>query len=483
MWRVGLIVLAGLAIVCGFGGYFGTQVAEKVAEGREPQAKQVLIDRVARADLTRSVSAPGAIEPLRIVQISAQVQARVVELPFEEGDFVEEGQIVVRLDDEDIQARMRSAQARLLGAQAAEQRSQIAVETAKSSQQSDQAQFESAQARLREAAIELERSMSLVETKDVAQSELDSAQAAFDQAQAGVASARAALAIAEQSIRRAEADLTQARANVLDAEAFVAQIEKDIDNTVIRSPISGTVTTLNAEVGELVVVGILNNPSTVILEIADLSKMLLRARVDEQGVAFVEVGQPAEILVNADTSKPLTGTVEFVGLQLKQWRDGTNYFDAEILVDPAALLADDAVELRSGLNATARIDVEPVENVLRVPSQAVLSRRIDELPRELRSSELVNPERTFAQVVYLKDGNTAKATPVSVGISDLASTTILAGLGEGDEVIVGPFRLLDGLRDGDDIRLQDDEDDEPAVAQSEQSAEQPNAEEQVSGGA
>lgn len=452
MWRVGLLVLGGLAIVCGGGGYFAMQIAETVASGRESEAKEVLVERVARADLTRSVSAPGGIEPLRIVQISAQVQARVVELPFDEGDLVEEGQVVVRLDDEDIQARLSSAKARLLGAQAAEQRSEIAVESARSSLQSDEAQFESAQSRLREAAAELERSQSLASSGDVPQSELDRAQTAFDQARAGVGSARAAVEIAEQAIRRAQADLTQSRANVLDAEAFVTQVEKDLDNTVIRSPISGTVTTLNAEVGELVVVGILNNPSTVILEIADFSKMLLRARVDEQGVAFVEKGQPAEIIVNADPSRPLPGTVEFVGLQLKQWRDGTNYFDAEIMVDPESLTERNAVELRSGLNATARIDVETVQDALRVPSQAVLSRRIDELPDAVQASGLVDRQRTFAQVVYIYDAGEARATPVTVGISDLSHTTILSGLEEGAEVIVGPFRLLDGLRDGDAIR-------------------------------
>lgn len=449
MWRAGLLVLGGLAIVCGGGGYFATQIAETVAKGQEPKAKEVMLEKVVRAGLTRSVSAPGGIEPLRIVQISAQVQARVVELPFDEGDLVEEGQVVVRLDDEDIQARLSSAKARLLGAQAAEQRAEIAVETARSSLQSDEAQLESAQSRLREAAAEFERTQSLIASGDVPQSELDRAQTAFDQARAGVGTARAAVDIAEQAIRRAQADLTQSRANVLDAEAFVAQVEKDLDNTVIRSPISGTVTTLNAEVGELVVVGILNNPSTVILEIADFSRMLLRARVDEQGVAFVEKGQPAEIIVNADPSRPLPGTVDFVGLQLKQWRDGTNYFDAEIMVDPGALTERNAVELRSGLNATARIDVETVENALRVPSQAVLSRRIDELPDGAQQSPLVDRERTFAQVVYIYDNGEARATPVRVGISDLSHTTIVEGLSEGDEVIVGPFRLLDELRDGD----------------------------------
>jgi len=86
-----------------------------------------------------------------------------------------------------------------------------------------------------------------------------------------------------------------------------------------------------------------------------------------------------------------------------------------------------------------------------VPSQAVLDRRVEILPPQVRESELVDRSRTFASVVYVLEAGKAKTRPVRAGVSDLTDTVILEGLEEGARVIVGPFRVLRDLEDGKQV--------------------------------
>ena len=115
------------------------------------------------------------------------------------------------------------------------------------------------------------------------------------------------------------------------ANANITRAEKDLENTVITAPFDGVVTKLNAEEGELVVVGTLNNAGSVIMEIADLSVMLLKAKIDEANVAFVKDEQKARVFVNAFPTMPLVGTVQHVGLKKEIDKDGTAYFLTDIL--------------------------------------------------------------------------------------------------------------------------------------------------------
>ena len=388
---------------------------------RQEESSIVRLEEVSRNDVTRSVSAPGLVEPRTKVEISAQVSARIVALPFEEGDRVREGEVVVRLDAEDLTARLEAAKAR---------------------QKAQEARLRGSQADLAVALSDFGRKKELHDTGDISDVAYEQSENRYNQAVA--------------TVEMSTADVEIARAQIIEAE-------RDLANAVISSPIDGVITTLNAEVGELVVVGTLNNAGSIILEIANLSDMLLMARVDESNIAQVEAGQEATVYVNAYRDEPFFGAVERVGLERRRWTDGTFYYEAEIKLQDSPDRS-----LLSGLSATAEISVQELRDVLVVPSQAVLDRRIDELPKPTveGAEEIVDPRKTFASVVYIIEGGKARAVPVSVGPSDLAETVILAGLSEGDQVISGPFKTIVDMADGELVRDEDEVEAEEAAAEA-----------------
>ncbi len=405
-WLVGTFLV--FVLICGGAGvYVATNKGAReklIALIPKPPPTKVRLEKVAKGDVVRRVNAPGAIEPKTKVQISSQVSARVEQLPFREGDTVPAGELVVKLDAREFQARLEQAQAGL---------------------RAQEAQLLGAQANLTQAKADYDRAETLFGSKDIAKAELDTALAAFQRAQSQVKTT-------EHNIEVARAQITQA--------------QKDLENCTIRSPIHGRVVKLSAEVGELVLVGTLNNPSSVIMEIADLDNMLMNARVDEANIASVAKGQSCRIYINAYPDTAFEGVVERVGLKREIDRDGTGYFEVEIIVKPR-----EGVTLASGLTSNVDIEVQTVPGVLKIPSQAIVDRRIDELPARLKDHPLVDRTKAFARVVYtLKDGK-ASAVPVRTGASDLTHTVIAEGLKEGEAVITGPFKVLTKLAEGDNV--------------------------------
>lgn len=418
--------MAGLlicALGCAVGGYFiGTspeiqKFVRELVPGQKPT--QVRIGTVAPGELTRTVAAPGQIEPKTSVKISAQVSARIIALPFRENDVVKKGDVIVRLDARDLAALLDASRANLRG---------------------EQSRLEGAQAALTRARQDRDRVKKLAQSGDVAQSALEQAESAYLQA--------------VSNVRTSESAIEAARAQIIRSE-------KDLENTTIVSPIDGTITRLDAEVGELVVVGTLNSAGSVIMEIADLSSMVLKARVDESNIVPVKPGQVAKIFINAFGDRAFKGSVERVELQRKVDRDNTGYFEVWIPVD-----LEKGQTLQSGLTANCEIGVEIFSNVLVVPSQAVVDRKVDELPAGMGQNPLIAQGSAYARVVFTlvrdeseapKDaGKQGKAdseprykvaiVPVKTGSSDLTRTVILAGLKGGEKIVVGPFKVLQGLK-------------------------------------
>ncbi len=366
--------------------------------GKADAGLLVMMEPAELGDVVRTVSAPGSIEPRTNVQISSQVSARVLALPFREGDRVEAGDVLVRLEPQTLVAVLDSARAGMKG---------------------QQARLGGAEARLINARLEFERIRALHETGDVTRADLE---------------------MAEANYLQAESDKLALEHGIEQAQAQIDQAEKDLENTVIASPIDGIVTALNAEVGETVIVGTTNNPGSVIMEVADLSSMLLKAAVDEANIAPIRVGQEAKIFINAYPDREYRGTVRQIGLRRNVAQDGTGTFEVEIEME-----LGEGETLYSGLTATTEIAVEHFLDTVRVPSQAVLDRRVDDLPAGVRTGPLVDVNKTFARVVYrVVDGKTV-VTPVRAGASDLTHTQIVEGLDAGEVIVTGPFRVLTTL--------------------------------------
>jgi HlyD family secretion protein len=411
-----LVVLVGLIAVVGGGAMLaGPQLGHMLSDLKPvPVGTAVRVQALEPTTLVEFVSAPGTVEPHTKVEISSQVSARIEALPVDDGDEVRKGQVIARLDDRDLQAALVAAKARRDG-----EESRLSSETARLSGLSSNLVF---------ARKELERMQSLHSTGDVARKSLDDAELRVQETESNVEATKFTISVIESSLAAAESDIKRA--------------QDGLDNTVIVSPMDGTVTAVHMEVGEQVL-GTFNNIGTPIMTVADLSRMILKAEVAESDIASVEVGQSAKIHINAYPNIAFGGTVTQIALQRTTSSDGTGVFETEVEIDLAGR------RIRSGHEANVDIEIATHEGMV-VESQAIVERLVEELPDELRSGHpLVDYSKRTTTVVYRIVDDMSTCTPVRVGPSDLTRTLVLEGLGEGDDVITGPYKVLEKIKDGE----------------------------------
>ena len=308
---------------------------------------------------------------------------------------------------------------------------------------SEQERMASPNSQLANARATLERQETLFKTGDVSRADLDDVIARVRDLEAQIASAKEGLSVIESSLAAAEADIERAR--------------ELLKKTTIKAPIDGQITELNAEPGELVVVGTMNNAGTKVLTIADLGSVRLKSKVAESDVARVKAGQAATVRVNAYRNREFKASVERVALARgteqsfgsSSGASGSGqggWFKCEVKLDLA-----DGETLLSGLAANVDIVVNRSEGLL-VPSQSLLEKKLDDLPKDIAESPLVDKVRKKAIVIVRMVDGKAVLTPVKTGASNLADTMILDGVSDGDVVVTGPYRVLERLKQGDAIR-------------------------------
>jgi len=426
-----IVIIVLLVVVSGA----GMAIRAKIKGPRKTTV--VRLENAKRGELIEFVSAPGEIEPKTKVDISAKVSARIIELPYDEGDTVTCGDpdanppvpasVLVRLDAKDLESRLTSAEAGR-----AAQVAHLEVENARI--ESQRASLTGLDASVKQAQRDLVRQKGLLESKDVAQ-------AAFDQTQATYDELKSRYEANKHTLKSAVLNLVVLEHNLEVADAGIAQAREALSHTTITSPIDGVVTRLDAEVGEMVIMGTMNNPGTVIMVVGDLSKMLIVAQIDESDVGKLEVGQKAAVHIDAFTDSEFTGEVDSIALSHDWSSTMTKYYRTEILLDATE------EKLYSGLSAHVEVETNKNVDVLKVPAQAVLGREVDTLPLDIReNSAEVDTSKTFATVVYRYIDGKAVVTPVKIGQSDLTHIIIESGITEEDKIIVGPYKVLESIK-------------------------------------
>ncbi|MBN1125331.1 MAG: efflux RND transporter periplasmic adaptor subunit [Sedimentisphaerales bacterium] len=412
-------------------------------KGPDSQAGTVVrMEEVQPADLQEFVSAPGEIEPKTKVDISAKVSARVVELPFEEGQEVTAGDpntnppippsILVRLDSKDAESRLRRIVAGFNSEKAQ-------IEVQKANLAASEANLKGTEVTLEQYLRDFERQEQLLESQDISQSTFDEAKQRYEQLRAQYESEK-------QRIEASKLQLIVSEYNLEAQRAAVEEAQEALSYTTITAPMDGIITRINVEVG-MVVTGTIQNPGTVIMTVADLSKMLIVAQVDEADIGKLAVGQRAEVRVQAYWDQRFEGVVDNIALTHDMSRTGAKYYRTEIL------LQGDVSKLYSGLTADVDIFTEKYADIIKVPSQAVLSRKVDDLPLDIREGNPnVDMAKNDCMVVYrILDAKTV-VTPVTIGPSDMTHIIIRSGLNPGDKVVVGPYKVLDGIKHDQKVR-------------------------------
>lgn len=386
--------------------------------------QKVRMEKASELPLIETISAPGEIIPNVKVDMSAEVSARILELPFREGERVSKGDVVVRLDDRQFVAAMESAIARRDG-----EKHRLDAELAR---------IKGPMSSLENAKAILARQQALYETGDIAKQALEDAEVRVRDLEATVDASKHNISVIESSLAGAEADINQA--------------QEAVDKTIMKSPMDGMITQLNAEIGELVMVGTMNNAGTVILTVGDLSKVKMNAKVNEADIARVARDQVAHVRINAYRDEVFEGRV--VKVPLQRTNDllggssggGSGYFKVEIEIDPK-----EGRQVLSGLACNVDIEIAAHKGLV-VPSQAVLDRPIDDMPSEVtKDNPLVDRQRRTTSVVFRVVDGKAVLTPVKTGPSNLTSTMIVAGIKLGDTIVTGPYKALEKLKHQDAV--------------------------------
>ena len=407
-----VLILGGLVIAGAF--IAGPRIQAGLSGfAPKPQGTKVRMETARLGKLVETIKAPGQIEPRTKVDISAEVAARVEALPFREGEVVKKGDVIVRLDDREFRASLESSQARRDGEQYR--------------LQSEQSRLTGLLNTLNYARRQLERHQALYDSGDLARKDLDDSLERVEDLQAQIDSAKYAISVIESSLAGAKADISRA------SEA--------LSKTVIAAPMDGVITALNAEVGEVVLMGTMNNPGTVIMTVADLSRMILNAEVSESDIAKIAQGQTARVHINAYRDQVYSGTVTQVALQRTQTQlDQTGYFKTEVEIDLRGQ------RILSGLMANVDIEIATHEGLV-VESQSIVDRLVEELPDEVkRDNPLVDRSKKSTTVLYRVVNGKTVCTAVKRGPSDDTHSIVLSGLNDGDVVVVGPFKALEKLK-------------------------------------
>jgi HlyD family secretion protein len=408
-----IFVLAAVVVIA------GQDVAKWFPSGGDSaDGTAVRLEKAGVQPLVETISAPGEIIPNVKVDISAEVSARIVELPYRDGERVKKGDLVVRLDDRQFVAAMQSATARRDGE--------------KHRLDAEMARIKGPQSSLENAKQYMERQRALFESGDIAKQALEDAEARVRDLEATVNATKHNISVIESSLAAAEADIAQAK--------------EAVDKTTISAPMDGMITALNAEIGELVMVGTMNNAGTVIMTIGDLSKVKMNAKVNEADIARVARDQIAHVRINAYRDEVFEGRVVKVPLQrtndlLSGSSGGAGYFKVEIEIEPK-----EGRQILSGLACNVDVEIKTHQG-LSVPSQAVLDRNVEDIPADVaKDNPLIDRQRRTTSVVFRVVDGKAKLTPVKTGASNLTATLVTAGVAEGDEIIVGPYKVLEKLK-------------------------------------
>lgn len=391
-----------------------------VISRRDNGSVEVEVERAVRNSRFLSyVTASGEIVATRYADIGSDLMGKVTHLPVSEGEPVKKGQLLARIDP--VQARTDlTAAEELVRALEAEESAGI--------QEVERSRFQvaRAEASLREARINLERLQKLFADGVAPRAELDTVQATYDTVEADLSAARAGLELAEKTLQAAGRRVRQAKAQRERAQDLFSKTE-------IRSPIDGVVSRLQVREGEMVVIGIQNQPGTTLMTISDLSGINAEVKVAEADILRIEPGQRAEIVLDAVPAKVFGGEVIEVGTSALP-TVGTGVATREFRV--VIRMEDPDPGMRPGLTCDAEILTTELENVLTVPLQSVV----------LRQREGV--EQTG---VFLAGDGKAEFTPVRAGVIG-GLEIVVEGIDEGAPVITGPYQVLRDLKDGSRIR-------------------------------
>ncbi len=405
-------VLIGVAAGIVLAGLIVGNVLKNKGKATEVQAEAAKVQTV-----VSKVRAPGTIQAERTVKISATTMGQVSRLAVKEGDHVTKGQFLLALDDEQLRASLNEAQASVA---------------------SSEARLRLSEASLQQAEATYKRNQTLAKSSLVSSQELENS---------------------ETQMRTARAERDANREFVHQAREAVRRAKDQLSKTVFDAPISGTVTELNVEVGEMAVIGTMNQPGTVLLTISDMSQMEIWADVDEADIVNVRNGQEVKITVDALPDTSFRGRVRDIAASgSNQAAIGT---EAKTNFTVKISFVDAVPEVKPGMSGDVDITTATKANALTVPIQAVVSRKPGDLVmrakgRRAKKAEDENSGKAEKdRIGVFVVGKDTKVTfhDVRTGLLGDTDFEVVGDVKKGDRVVTGPYKTLRTLKVGTKVKV------------------------------
>ena len=469
-----------------------------------PEVTVVKIDL--RPELRSTVTSSGEVRPIQFMNLTSEVQGRIEEIYVKEGQMVNKGDPLVRLDPNQLesstdaqlaayqsaqnevnvsQSQVAAAQNGLAQAQQQLNIAQVAVDTARQGVDTAKVDVEREQKNLAIARRELSRTTQLLESGVASRLEYDEAKDRVDQAEIAVRNAQSRLQSSSLAVRDATARVGQQQVAVRDARRGVETAGLNVrssqsradqqsaslrgqrnlrDKTLQVAPISGVVAEIPSRVGTFAVASL---SSTALMTIADMSTINVEVKVDETEIDKVAVGQKAKIKVDAFGDQEIEGEVTQktpLAVGKSQTTGGItqniNVQEAKefrVVIQLQNMTPEIQQGLRPGMSATATITTKTEANVLAVPLQAIVEKKPENSPEPGAPATQPTPADKPKPIkgVYVLDGNKVKFKPVETGITGESDIQIISGLSAGEEVITGPSRVLNTLKEDTVVKKQE----------------------------
>ncbi|MBI4461166.1 MAG: efflux RND transporter periplasmic adaptor subunit [Acidobacteria bacterium] len=422
--------------------------------------KTVQTARVSRQNVTAVVTASGEVRPKDYVHISASAFGKITEILVKEGQQVRRGQALARLEAIQPAAEVRAQEAQVQAAETDVRSAGAAVQSMQAGIRTADAALARVRAQLERSRQDYERATSLAEEQLISRASLEQAKADYDAAVAAVEEGEARSAQSKAQLQQAIAQQATAGEGVRQARANLDRVHDALSKHTFLSPIDGVVTDLPVNVGENAVPGVQNAPGSLLMTIADLSTITAEVLVDETDIGAVQVGQGAEVKVDAFPERPFSGRVTEIGntavvrstglAAAQSTTSSQQAKDFKVVVT----LEDAGADLRPGLSATAEIITATRAETLAIPLQALTIRTSRELRQDGQRSAAQAGQGDELEGVYVVRDGRAFFQPVRTGISGISDIEVLSGLQEDEEIVTGSFEILRGLQSGDRVRVE-----------------------------
>lgn len=423
-------------------------IVAAVMKGKNSRSTKVAVETATTRTIVESVSANGKIQPAKDIKISPYISGEVVELFVKEGDFVEKGFQLAKIDPEIYISTYEKIEASL--------------KTAQANQANAKARLAQSKAQFKKSELDFERSKTLFNKDVISKADFDAATSAYEVAKADVIAA-------EESYKSSQFQVSSSRASLREAK-------ENLNRTSIYAPNSGTVSKLSVEVGERVTGASQFSAGTEIMRIANLDVLEVNVEVNENDIVRVNLGDTAIIEVDAYLEKEFKGLVTEMATSANTVgvsADQVTNFDVKIMLLKSSY--EDLIKpenpipspFRPGMSATVEIQTETAPNILTVPIQAVTTRadttgRVKSF-RERREEdagkeeeETTNKKEDIQEYVFVYLDGKAKLKKVKTGIQDNTYIQITEGINKGDEVIVAPYRAVSkSLKNNDEVEKVD----------------------------